>query len=437
MFKAVIRPKRASIVWIHVDTRTEGCALRRLTFVSFVLLLSWVLTRQERKGEAPLPSLLRLFFLFGARRVFVLRVSIMISREVWTRLHWRSFRFLACFRFVLVDVMEDSDSCSSRAMAVDSSPTHGQKQKQKIVEVYEEVRRRLKSRDNEEARRPGFDDELWAHFSRLPTRYWNPKRGLYWLLPAFSLNNLFVSLENQMICEEEIENLEYALICEPYAYEYFEFDSIAFSFWNSTLLKCFLKFVSLVEETTRSIFYLFVKRFLHWRSASWISIISFLVSEVCTNFDCLWHLHGIHYTYLNENLVKSKLPFSFFCRIQILHLKLMHLNFWSSSSWWHIRCLISLSCLCNLFILLKYRAKRKDLIFRNYILFFVLLFPLAFSLFLCLSVLSFSFHFEFNDLTQISSSVNAIIFYLMHAFTTVFAFTSLSLAYFEGFDLLL
>ncbi|RVW51069.1 Serine/threonine-protein kinase STY17 [Vitis vinifera] len=65
--------------------------------------------------------------------------------------------------------MEDADSCSSRA--VDSWPTHNRKQRQKVVEIYEEVRRRLKSWDNEEAMRPGFDDELWAHFSRLPTRY--------------------------------------------------------------------------------------------------------------------------------------------------------------------------------------------------------------------------------------------------------------------------
>ena len=73
--------------------------------------------------------------------------------------------------------MEDSDSCSSRA--VDSSPRHNRKQRRMVVEVYEEVRRRLKSWNDEEAVSPGFDDELWAHFSRLPTRYWNPSCGLF------------------------------------------------------------------------------------------------------------------------------------------------------------------------------------------------------------------------------------------------------------------
>ncbi|RWR92390.1 serine/threonine-protein kinase STY46 isoform X1 [Cinnamomum micranthum f. kanehirae] len=64
--------------------------------------------------------------------------------------------------------MDDSESCSSRA--VDSSPTHSRQQRCKL-EVYNEVIRRLKESESEEANRPGFDDELWAHFNRLPARY--------------------------------------------------------------------------------------------------------------------------------------------------------------------------------------------------------------------------------------------------------------------------
>ncbi|XP_017243502.1 serine/threonine-protein kinase STY46-like [Daucus carota subsp. sativus] len=64
--------------------------------------------------------------------------------------------------------MDDTESCSSRA--VDSAPTQIRKRKQKF-EVYHEVLRRLKESENEEASQPGFDDELWSHFNRLPTRY--------------------------------------------------------------------------------------------------------------------------------------------------------------------------------------------------------------------------------------------------------------------------
>lgn len=69
-------------------------------------------------------------------------------------------------------VMEDNESCGSRAY--DSlSPARSRQQRQKF-EVYHEVLRRLKDSDNEEAIQPGFDDELWAHFNRLPTRYLYP-----------------------------------------------------------------------------------------------------------------------------------------------------------------------------------------------------------------------------------------------------------------------
>ncbi|XP_034215226.1 serine/threonine-protein kinase STY46-like isoform X2 [Prunus dulcis] len=64
--------------------------------------------------------------------------------------------------------MEDTESCCSRP--VDFSPTLTRKQKLK-VNIYNEVLRRLMSSDVADAKLDGFEDELWAHFNRLPTRY--------------------------------------------------------------------------------------------------------------------------------------------------------------------------------------------------------------------------------------------------------------------------
>ncbi|KAH0990662.1 hypothetical protein GBA52_002145 [Prunus armeniaca] len=64
--------------------------------------------------------------------------------------------------------MEDTESCCSRP--VDFSPTLTRKQKLK-VNIYNEVLRRLMSSDVADAKVAGFEDELWAHFNRLPTRY--------------------------------------------------------------------------------------------------------------------------------------------------------------------------------------------------------------------------------------------------------------------------
>ncbi|WRX15740.1 hypothetical protein QQP08_008227 [Theobroma cacao] len=66
-------------------------------------------------------------------------------------------------------VMEDNESCGSKASDT-SSPVQSRQQRQKL-KVYNEVLRRLRESDKEEANRPGFDDELWTHFHRLPTRY--------------------------------------------------------------------------------------------------------------------------------------------------------------------------------------------------------------------------------------------------------------------------
>ncbi|MBA0866319.1 hypothetical protein Goshw_019972 [Gossypium schwendimanii] len=65
-------------------------------------------------------------------------------------------------------VMADTESCSSRA--VDFAPSQRRKQRERI-EVYNEVLCRLRDLNIEESTFPAFEDELWAHFSRLPTRY--------------------------------------------------------------------------------------------------------------------------------------------------------------------------------------------------------------------------------------------------------------------------
>lgn len=64
-------------------------------------------------------------------------------------------------------VMADTESCSSRA--VDFAPSQRRKLREKI-EVYNEVLCRLRDLNIEESTFPAFEDELWAHFSRLPTR---------------------------------------------------------------------------------------------------------------------------------------------------------------------------------------------------------------------------------------------------------------------------
>ncbi|KAI3834282.1 hypothetical protein MKX03_030089 [Papaver bracteatum] len=64
--------------------------------------------------------------------------------------------------------MDDNESCNSRT--VESSPNNTRHHRQKL-EVYNEILRRLKESDLDEVNLPGFDDELWAHFNRLPARY--------------------------------------------------------------------------------------------------------------------------------------------------------------------------------------------------------------------------------------------------------------------------
>ncbi|KAK7309390.1 hypothetical protein RJT34_06077 [Clitoria ternatea] len=65
-------------------------------------------------------------------------------------------------------IEHDIESCGSRA--VQSSHAHPRHHRQKL-EVYNEVLRRIQDSDCDEALVPGFDDQLWLHFNRLPARY--------------------------------------------------------------------------------------------------------------------------------------------------------------------------------------------------------------------------------------------------------------------------
>lgn len=69
--------------------------------------------------------------------------------------------------------MEGGDTescCSSRASEASPAAVASRKRRPK-VEVYQEVLRRLRESDCEEACQPGFEDQLWSHFNRLPVRY--------------------------------------------------------------------------------------------------------------------------------------------------------------------------------------------------------------------------------------------------------------------------
>ncbi|KAF3446845.1 hypothetical protein FNV43_RR12025 [Rhamnella rubrinervis] len=66
-------------------------------------------------------------------------------------------------------IMGDTESCSSRA--VDLSPTTQSRKHKQKVDIYNDVLSRLRDLNVAESWLPGFEDELWAHFCRLPTRY--------------------------------------------------------------------------------------------------------------------------------------------------------------------------------------------------------------------------------------------------------------------------
>jgi hypothetical protein len=72
-----------------------------------------------------------------------------------------------------VEEEEDVESCGSRAVesysAIANPPSRHHHQRQKL-EVYNEVLKRIQDSNFEETNLPGFDDNLWLHFNRLPAR---------------------------------------------------------------------------------------------------------------------------------------------------------------------------------------------------------------------------------------------------------------------------
>lgn len=66
---------------------------------------------------------------------------------------------------------------SSSAAAAAAAQARKQQQSNKL-EVYTEVLRRLHDAGLPDARAPGFDDELWNHFNRLPARCVLARRSL-------------------------------------------------------------------------------------------------------------------------------------------------------------------------------------------------------------------------------------------------------------------
>ena len=68
-------------------------------------------------------------------------------------------------------VVASSSSAAAAAGAAAAAAAQQQQQQQRHkLEVYTEVLRRLHDSGVPEARREGFDDELWNHFNRLPAR---------------------------------------------------------------------------------------------------------------------------------------------------------------------------------------------------------------------------------------------------------------------------
>ncbi|XP_047308465.1 serine/threonine-protein kinase STY46-like [Impatiens glandulifera] len=69
----------------------------------------------------------------------------------------------------------NNESCGSRVVVAESSSSNSFSNSNRLerrkLEAYNEVLRRLKDSDIEEAHQPGFEDDLFIHFNRLPARY--------------------------------------------------------------------------------------------------------------------------------------------------------------------------------------------------------------------------------------------------------------------------
>ncbi|XP_008781231.1 serine/threonine-protein kinase STY46-like isoform X2 [Phoenix dactylifera] len=71
----------------------------------------------------------------------------------------------------MVAMGESTESCGSRAADASPAAQPRQQQQRHKLEVYNEVLRRLREAGLPEALSPSFEDDLWAHFNRLPARY--------------------------------------------------------------------------------------------------------------------------------------------------------------------------------------------------------------------------------------------------------------------------
>uniref|UniRef100_A0A2N9FAY4 Protein kinase domain-containing protein n=1 Tax=Fagus sylvatica TaxID=28930 RepID=A0A2N9FAY4_FAGSY len=67
--------------------------------------------------------------------------------------------------------MVDTESSTSGGLNFARTPSRFIREKKQKIDKYNEVLHRLKDLDFEESNLPAFEDELWAHFDRLPARY--------------------------------------------------------------------------------------------------------------------------------------------------------------------------------------------------------------------------------------------------------------------------
>ncbi|KAH9619600.1 hypothetical protein KSS87_012003 [Heliosperma pusillum] len=67
-------------------------------------------------------------------------------------------------------VVQNSEESCNKSKVTPLMAQISKKQRQKM-EVYNQVLLKLNQLNNPEAIIPGFDDQLWAHFHRLPVRY--------------------------------------------------------------------------------------------------------------------------------------------------------------------------------------------------------------------------------------------------------------------------
>ncbi len=66
--------------------------------------------------------------------------------------------------------MVDTESSTSGGLNFARTPSRFIREKKQKIDKYNEVLHRLKDLDFEESNLPAFEDELWAHFDRLPAR---------------------------------------------------------------------------------------------------------------------------------------------------------------------------------------------------------------------------------------------------------------------------